>query len=53
MGVDKSDLAAKKDLIASKAEADKLDIAKLANFSTSLNTLETKIDELDVGKLFL
>ena len=34
-----------------KAEADKLDIDKLTNFSTSLKNLKTKVDDLDVGKL--
>ena len=50
-GVDTSDLAAKKDFIASKTEVDKLDIAKLVNVLTSLNNLKTKADDLDVGKL--
>ena len=31
-GVDRSDLAAKKDFISLKAEVDKLDINKLVNF---------------------
>ena len=34
-----------------KAEVDKLDINKLTNVSTSLYNLETKIDDIDVGKL--
>ena len=34
-----------------KAEVDKLDINKLTNVPTSLNTLKTKADSLDVGKL--
>ena len=50
-GVDKSDLAAKKDFIALKAEVGKLDINKLTNVSTSLNNLKAKVDDLDVGKL--
>ena len=50
-GVDLSDLAAKKDFIALKAEVDKLDINKLVNVPTSLNNLKTKVDDLDVGKL--
>ena len=49
--VDTSDLAAKKDFIALKAEVDKLDINKLVNVPTSLNNLKTKVDDLDVGKL--
>ena len=50
-GVHTSDLAAKKDCIAFKAEVDKLGINKLANVPTSLNNLRTKVDDLDVGKL--
>ena len=41
----------KKDFIISKAEIDKLEIAKLVNVPTSLNNLKTKVDDLDVGKL--
>ena len=48
---DTSDLAAKKDLIALKAEVDKLDIMKLVNFPNSLNNLKTKVNDLEVGKL--
>ena len=50
-GVDTSDLTAKKDPIAFKAEVDKLDINKLVNVPTSLNSLKTKVDDLNVGKL--
>ena len=50
-GVDSSDLAAKKDFIALKAEVDKLDNNKLTNVSNSLNNLTTKVNHLDVGKL--
>ena len=50
-GLDTSGLAAKKDFIALKAEADKLDINELVNVLTSLNNLKTKVDDLDVGKL--
>ena len=50
-GVDTSDLVAKKDFIALKAELDKLDINKLINVPTSLNNLKTKVDDLEVGKL--
>ena len=49
--VDTSDLAAKKDFIALKAEVDKLDINKLVNVPTSLNNLKTKVDDLDAVKL--
>ena len=34
-----------------KAEADKLNVAKLVNVSTSLSNLKTKVDDLDIGKL--
>ena len=34
-----------------KAEVHKLDINKLVNVLTSLNNLNTKLDDLDVGKL--
>ena len=37
--------------MALKAEADKLEINKLANAPTSLNKLKTKVDDLDVDKL--
>ena len=51
IGIDTSDLAAKKDFIALKAEVDKLDINKLTNVPTSLNNLKAKVDGVDVGKL--
>ena len=44
-----SDLAAKKGFIALKVE--KLDISKLTNVPTSLNSLKTKVDDLDDGTL--
>ena len=50
-GVDTSDLAGKKNLIALKAEVGKLDINKLANVPTSLNDFKTKVDDLGFGKL--
>ena len=34
-----------------KAEVVKLDINKLTNVPTSLNSFKTKVDDLDVGKL--
>ena len=49
--IDTSELAAKKDFNALKAEVDKLDINKLASVSTSLNNLKTKAYDLDVGKI--
>ena len=48
--IDTSDLAAKKDFVALKVEVDKLDVNKLVNAATTLNTLKTKVDDLDVGK---
>ena len=51
VGIDTSDLAAKKDSIALKAEVDKLDINKLTNVLISLNNLSTEEDDLDIGKL--
>ena len=50
-GVDTSDLAAKNNFIALKAEFDKLNIIKLFHIPTSLNNLKTKVDNLDVDKL--
>ena len=40
IGVDTSDLAARKGFIALKAEVDKLSIKKVVNVSTSLNNLK-------------
>ena len=40
-----------KNFIALKAEYDKLDINKIANVPTTLNSLKTKVDDLHVGKL--
>ena len=51
IGLDTSDLDAKEDFIALKAEVDKLCINKLVHFPTSLNNLKTKLNDLDVGKL--
>ena len=56
-GTDTSDLAAKKDFVALKAEVNKLHINKLVNVPTGLNNLKTKnniktkINDLDVVKL--
>ena len=41
----------KKFFIALKPKADELDNYKLTNFPTSLNNLETDVDDLDVGRL--
>ena len=50
-GVNTSNLVAKSDLIALKAEVDKLGINKLFDVPTSLNNLKTTVDDLHVGKL--
>ena len=50
-GVDISNLAAKRNFIALKAQVNKLDINKLVNVATSLDNLKAKVDDLDVGKL--
>ena len=50
-GVDTSNLAAKKDFIVLKRECDKIDIAKLVNFPTSLDNLKAKVDDLDFGQI--
>ena len=49
-GIDSSVLAAKKDFIAMKGEVDKIDTNKLVNVANSLNNLNRKVDDLDVGK---
>ena len=48
-GIDTSDLTAKKDLIALKAEGNKLEINKVINVSISLNNLKTEVNDLDVN----
>ena len=50
-GVDTSNLAAKINFIALKAEVDKLGINKLVNVLTSLGNSKTKVDDPDFGKL--
>ena len=47
-GVDTSNLAAKTNFIALKAEVDKLDTNKLVNVPTSLNNLKTKVEDYQV-----
>ena len=49
-GADTSNLAAKNDFIALKAESDKLDINELVNVPTCLNNLKAKIGNLNVDK---
>ena len=46
-----SNLVAKSDFTALKAEFDKLDIKRLINVPASFNNFKTKVDDLDVGKL--
>ena len=48
-GIDTSDLTAKRDLIALKAEGNKLEINKVINVSISLNNLKTEVNDLDVN----
>ena len=50
-GVDTSDLATWKDVIALKAKVDKLDINELVIVPTILNKLKIKVHDLNVGKL--
>ena len=50
-GVYTSNLSAKSDFIALRAEVDKLRINELVNVPTGLNDLKTKVDDLDVSKL--
>ena len=42
-----SDLAAKNEFVALKAEDDKRDINKVTNVPTSLNNVKTKVNDLD------
>ena len=51
IGIDTSDLAAKKEFVGLKTDVDKLDINKLANVPISLNNSKTEVDDSDVGKL--
>ena len=50
-GVGTSNLTAKRDFPASKAEVDKLDINQLVDVPTGLTNLKTKADDLYVDKL--
>ena len=45
IGVDTSNLTAKSDFVALKTEVDKLDINKLVNIPSNLNSLKTKVDD--------
>ena len=49
-GFDTSNLAAKKQFFAFKAEVSKPDVYELAIVPTGLNNLKTKTDDLDVGE---
>ena len=50
-GVDTPDFAKKTDLANLKSDVDKLDIDKLKNVPSGLNSLIIKVDKLDVDKL--
>ena len=50
-GVDTTDLVAKKDSIALKADVDKQNVNELVNVPTDLNNLKASVVDLDVGKL--
>ena len=50
-GIDISDLAVKKDFMASNAEVYKLDIKELVKVPTGLNNLKAKVDNSNVAKL--
>ena len=50
-GVDTSQLAAEIDFVALKAEVDKVDGNKLVNILSGFNNYETKVDDVDSGKL--
>ena len=45
------DFAKKTDLAHLKSDVDKLDIDKLKNVPSGLNSLKSKVDKLDFGKL--
>ena len=49
--VNTSNLSAKRDFIALKAEVHKLGINKLLSVPVYLNNLKTKLDDLDLEKL--
>ena len=51
IGVDTSNLVAKSDFIALKAEVEKVDINNLVNVPNSLNNLKAKVDDSHVDKL--
>ena len=50
-GIDTPKLAKKIDLASLKFNVDNLDIDKLKNLPSRLNTLESKVDKFDVDKL--
>ena len=49
-GIDTSDLTAKKDFFALKAEVEEI-VVKLVNVPTVFNNLKTKVDDWDDNKL--
>ena len=50
-GVDTSDFVKKADLASLKLDVEKIDIDTLEKVPSGLNTLKSKIDNLDVNKL--
>ena len=50
-GVDGWKFAKKVDLANLKSDVHKLDIEKLEEVQTGLNSLKSKVDKLDIGKL--
>ena len=51
VGVDTSNVAAKKDSVVLKAEVDKLDVAELVQVPIGFNDIKTKEGDLGVSKL--
>ena len=51
IGVDTSDLVAKKDFVTFESEVGKLGINKLIKVPTNLINLETKVGDLNVGRV--
>ena len=50
-GADTSGLTAKKGFIVVKSEVDELDLIKLVNVPTNLNSLKTNVNDINVGNL--
>ena len=49
--IDTSDFAKKTDLANLQSDVDKLNIDKLNNVPSNINSLKSKLDKLDIGKL--